>query len=441
MDWTVDQILALAPDEKSAAAGKKLASPAPWRNTGQDQRALWGECLGSARYQVRVDRADFGYRCTCPSRKLPCKHVLGLLLLSVNSPAAVPRSDPPQWIVEWLAQREARARNREEKQAQPAAKPVDAAAQARRAEQRQNRVLHGLDRLDLWLADIVRNGLAGLEHQPPSFWEEPARRLVDSQAPALAARLRKLGELPGASTRWPQKMLGELGRLALLTHAYRRLDRLSPPVQADLRQMVGWTLHQDEVVAQGEKVTDRWFILGQRVEDEERIRVQRSWLLGQSSARTAVVLQFSAAGQPFPEPIVPGVVVEAELVYWPSAFPQRAKLLSRRGEASRVAGRLPGAVSIDEFLDAAAGALAEHVWLDRILCVLRDVVPVPGDPAAWQIRDVRGAALPLARREHWRLLALSGGAGVDLAGEWNGEELLPLGVAVDGRYYLLDSPG
>jgi hypothetical protein len=55
----------------------------------------------------------------------------------------------------------------------------------------------------------------------------------------------------------------------------------------------------------------------------------------------------------------------------------------------------------------------------------------------WHVRDTAGGALPLSRGDHWTLLALSGGAPLDLAGEWNGEALLPLGAIVSDTYYPL----
>ncbi len=36
-----------------------------------------------------------------------------------------------------------------------------------------------------------------------------------------------------------------------------------------------------------------------------------------------------------------------------------------------------------------------------------------------------------ARREHWKLLALGGGHAFDLAGEWDGYALRPLGIYVN----------
>ncbi|WP_345024954.1 SWIM zinc finger family protein, partial [Nonomuraea roseoviolacea] len=44
---------------------------------------LFGECEGSGAtpYQTCVDLDGPAYRCGCPSRKAPCKHALGLLLV------------------------------------------------------------------------------------------------------------------------------------------------------------------------------------------------------------------------------------------------------------------------------------------------------------------------------------------------------------------------
>src|SRR5260370_15789372 len=106
-----------------------------------------------------------------------------------------------------------------------------------------------------------------------------------AQAHGIAARVRHLATIPNASRTWPEKLLDELGRLALLTHAYRRSEQLDTLLQEDVRQMIGWTLSQEEVGARGEIVSDDWLILGQTLDEEERVRVQRTWLLGIRSQR------------------------------------------------------------------------------------------------------------------------------------------------------------
>jgi hypothetical protein len=170
------------------------------------------------------------------------------------------------------------------------------------------------------------------------------------------------------------------------------------------------------------------------VDGEERLRTQRSWLISADGARTALVLQFSAVGAPFPQTIVPGTCQHGELVYWPSAYPQRALLKERTGKPAPLAGCLPGRDVIDDALAGVAHALSRQPWLDRFPFVLADVIPVPNE-GHWQLEDQTGARLPLTHGNHWRLLALSGGTPIDLAGEWNGTDLLPLGVVIDGAYY------
>jgi hypothetical protein len=350
VNLTADQVLALAPDPGAVTAARKLGVLKPWKGLGRDERTIWGECQGSALYQVRVDLSDMAAKCTCPSRKFPCKHALGLMLVAANSPEAFTGAVSPEWVTEWLARRTATA-ERKEARAVASDRAPDPAAQAKRADQRLARVTKGLDALDLWLHDLVRNGLAGAESQPAAYWEARAARLVDAQAPALASRVRRLAHVVGADARWPARVLDELGRIALLTHAFRRLESLPSPLRADVQRLIGWTLTQEEVAASGEVIADEWLVAGQWLEDDERMRVQRTWLVGARSSRTAVVLQFAAGSGPFPESLIPGTAFEAELVYWPSASPQRALIRSRAQIPPRVwSGRLPGFDSVEAFL-------------------------------------------------------------------------------------------
>ena len=430
---TPEQALALAPDSSSAQAGKKLAVAKHWKNLGRTPTALWGECQGSALYQVRVDLNGMAVKCSCPSRKLPCKHGLGLIILSINDQSALPEGEPPEWVASWLAKRSA------PKEAPPAKEnaksPEKVAAEAaKRAAKRQKLVEDGLDTLDLWLTDLVRNGIGVLEGQPTSFWEAQAARMTDAQAPGVATRLRRIAGIPGASDDWPVKLLGELGRLSLLIQAYRRLDTLDEGLREDVRQLIGWTILQDELAARGEHVADRWTVLGQWIDDQDRGREQRTWLMGERSGRLALVLQFSFANQPFPESFIPGSSFDAELHFYPGARPLRARVAERDGEPVANHERLPGSESVEAFLRARAEVISRQPWLDRLACVLRDVTPVCVSADSWWARDDSGAGLPLEGSDHWRLLALSGGNPVDLIGEWDGETLLPLGMIAEGIY-------
>src|SRR5579884_2253853 len=130
---TPDQVLARAPDAASANAGKQLSHPSSWRDLGQNQEVIWGECQGSALYQVRIERATFTVVCSCPSRKQPCKHGLGLLLLAAEQENAIAvRVDPPNWVTAWLSKRVAAKAAKETRARQHA----PTASQLKRAEKR-----------------------------------------------------------------------------------------------------------------------------------------------------------------------------------------------------------------------------------------------------------------------------------------------------------------
>ncbi|WP_431825986.1 SWIM zinc finger family protein [Burkholderia sp. F1] len=440
MQLTEQQVLALAPDSGSASNGKKLAQPKQWPLLGRNARAIWGECQGSGKnpYQVRVDLADFASKCSCPSFKFPCKHALGLLVLAANQPDAVAETDEtdePEWVTSWLDKRADNAARKEARATAKADAPVDDAAQQKRAEKRDQRVRDGLAALQVWLEDLVRNGLARLPSEGPGLWEQAAARLVDAQASGLAARVRALADLPGSRPDWPELLLAELGRLSLAVRAYERIEQLDPPLQQQLRQLIGYSLREDEVLAHGDTQHDCWQVIGQHIEADERVRVQRSWLIGARSGRHALLLQFAAGNQPFAASWLPGTAFEGELAFWPGAGSLRAML---KGVATPAAapGAFPLVRTHRQLLDAAATLLALNPWHERMATVLDACVPA-FENGQWRVVGADGDALPLAGRDQWLWAAIAGGAPHAVAVEWDGQAVRPLGLYADGRYQVL----
>src|SRR5688500_11207695 len=133
--WTPEQVLALAPDASSLSAGKELSSPAKWVSSGANVAAAWGEAKGSGAkpYQTRIDLSEPAFKCSCPSRKFPCKHALGLFLLTDSEPKAFKQKTPPEWVAQWLEGRGAKAEKKAKKAEEAAAAPPDPEAQAKRA--------------------------------------------------------------------------------------------------------------------------------------------------------------------------------------------------------------------------------------------------------------------------------------------------------------------
>jgi hypothetical protein len=430
MEWTTEQVLALAPDAASAQAGQALATPRKWLKLGADAQAAWGYCQGSGKvpYQTQIDMREPAFRCSCPSRKFPCKHGLGLLLLLATQPQAFKETSAPAWVSEWLATRAERAQKQADKQP---AKPPDTQAQAKRAEAREKKVAAGLAELDLWLRDLMRSGLAAAQTQPGSFWERAAARMVDAQAPGVARLIRQLPGVIASGAHWQVRLLERLAKLYLLVESYQRLATLAPETQADIRALIGWTINQEELLQQ-DGVRDLWLVAGQRVEEEERLRVQRTWLLGQTCGRAALHLQFAAPKQTFEQTLAAGALLDAELVFYPGAYPLRVLLKGAHEAVTLPGGGFPLKADAPAAARAAyAAALARNPWLELFPLTLAAVTPLrreEGQAARWYVRDDEAREWPLAPGypSCWKLLALSGGAPINLFAEWDGEHLWPL---------------
>src|ERR1700745_3134917 len=105
MSLTLGRIEALAPDQSSLAAARKLLKVLSWPTLAEGEGLVWGECQGSGAtpYRVVVSEADAGDKCTCPSRKFPCKHSLALMWMRVDKPAAFAAAAIPEWVKDWLS--------------------------------------------------------------------------------------------------------------------------------------------------------------------------------------------------------------------------------------------------------------------------------------------------------------------------------------------------
>ncbi|MER5764380.1 SWIM zinc finger family protein [Streptomyces sp. NPDC002082] len=458
--WTAEQVLALAPDDASRKAGAKLGAAGPWSQTGGSASgAVWGLCKGSGStpYRTVVDLSGPAYKCSCPSRKFPCKHALGLLLLwaaeGLDTPAGA-----PDWADEWLAERAAKA-------ARPAADgsgragPADEEGARKRAERRAARIGAGVTELEQRLADLVRGGLAGQERAGYAAWEETAARMVDAQAPGLAARVRELGTIPSCGAGWPARMLEEAALLHLLDRSWLGVSGLPEPLAATVRSRLGL-----QPRTEGEAVRDHWLVLAQydTASPDGRLTTRRIWLRGLASGRPALVLDFGPPGRPPGLALPVGLVLEAEARFRPGSAGLRADLGERfaPAEPCRTA---PTGVSTGAALEAYGAALREDPWLESWPVVLGPVVPIPGGrqerqggpggpggrqegaqgegpgaqqgAGAWQLADAEGmSALPVPLTGAgsrpgaglWQLAALSGGGPLTVFGECGHRGFTPL---------------
>ncbi|HET8916123.1 MAG TPA: SWIM zinc finger family protein, partial [Propionibacteriaceae bacterium] len=414
--WPRRRVVSLAPDRASIVAATALAGTRTWLDLGTDSRGLWGSCSGERGqlYQTVVDvGSPPAYMCSCPSRKVPCKHALALLLQWSDGLVSIGK--PPPFAAGWLDERAL-----PKMQSEPASTSrqpgelVDPAAAAKRAAARAERVAAGLDELDQWLCDQIRGGIAGLERAGYAHFDTMAARMVDAQAPGIAGMLRAI-PAEFASIGWPSRVLEQLGALHLLVQAHRRLDELPADLAATVRARIGYSVSKSEVLALS-GIVDHWFAVGMVDTAEYRLDTRRVWLFGAASGRWAVIMSFAPPGGPLDDTVLAGYVLQARLHFYPGSGQFRALV----GEqTSATAGRtMPPAESFAEVRARFARLVAADPWAARMPAVV-NAVPVPS-AASWRLRAPAGECCEIIDlpEEPWPLLARSGGEPLEIFGEW-----------------------
>jgi hypothetical protein len=420
--WTAERVTALAPDAESVKSGKGLSTAIKWSNLGGNEQALWGECKGSGSkpYQTRVDLSSVAFKCTCPSRKFPCKHSLGLMFLYASDQELFPCMEPPGWVTDWLTSRADRAEKRTEKATREV--EIDPAARAKREAKRADRVADGLQELEQWLLDLVRSGLATAPQKPWSFWDKMGARLVDTQVPGLARKVRELGAIVSTKSDWPRRLLEKLCELQLAIDAWRKRDSLPEPLRADIDAVLGVQMRKEEVIASGEGIEDVWHVWGRTLdEDADGMRVQRAWLVGQNSGRRTLILDFAHRTQTIENALPAGTVFSGKLVYYPGSVPLRALVVSNSTQDAAFSSAHVG--QIDEELGRWRKSVSANPWLPELPLLLRDVTIQRRAEGQWELVASNGTSLPLVDTQVrlWQLLAISNAQPAVVFGTWNGE--------------------
>jgi hypothetical protein len=442
----------LAPDQASLKAGAGLAKPAKWSGLGasRDGTLMWGECAGSGAnpYRVMADLRDLGNKCTCPSRKFPCKHVIGLMWMEAQSLAPFPPADTPVWVTEWLARRRpgaakaaaasepAAAKNLDAAQAQQeaqaaqekqAAAPEDPkaaarreAAAAKRAEDVERAILETLDALEQWIGDQLRQGLSAFIDDVAVRCRRIAARLVDGKAQALAGRVDELPSrllaLPAGDR--PRGAVAELSKLILLARAFR-----ATPADPEIRRAVATSETREAVLSHPQALHAQgcWEVLAERVQTRrDGLVSQTVWLLNLSNdgPRFAMLLDFFPASAGRRGSVwTPGERFRAELVFYPGRHPLRAFLLQREVVAHEAGWPEPQ----ETLVEALTTPLLAQPWtLDLPLLLPAGRIARDGAGQSWWRSRDGGLALPLIKKAQG---LMCGAELTRAAALWSGQRL------------------
>jgi hypothetical protein len=318
----------------------------------------------------------------------------------------------------------------------------------RRAADRLERVQAGAAELELFLKDLLRQGLLALPDKGTAFFEKTAARMVDAKAPGLASLVRAFNELPyhDGDNQWHSQALALCARTWLLLEAFQQFDTLPTPVQDDLRNLIGWTIKRSEILENQslERIEDDWLCAGRMLTLEEDLLVLRQWFVGLRSQRSALLLDFAHKTQAPPTSLfLAGKTQRASFVFYPSNRPERALALGEPTGSSKHPSDFERALPYPSWAAAqrdCAAQWARFPWADDLLLCVRDLT-LARHEGTWFLRDAEGAAWPLspesegARALH--LLAVSGANPLTMFVLKRKGKIFPLGVFTQNAYCLL----
>ncbi len=433
MPFTEDQILALAPDEASKKSGKDLANPSKWVSKGANEQVLWGEAQGSGSkpYQTQIDLQQIAFKCSCPSRKFPCKHGLGLMLFYSRQQKDFTSRDAPLWVTDWLSKRT----EKEDKKVSREEKPVDEAAQAKRQQARQQKISDGIAELRLWLKDIIRNGILNIPDKGFGYFENMAKRMVDAQAPGLANMIRGAGDCNFYSEGWQSAFMDQLAAIYLVIEGYTNKAHLNEPAQQDIKTWIGFTQSQEELKVQA-GITDTWLVLSKQSIEVDTITTERNWLYGTQSNKYALVLQFIVSGQGGQLTFTPGMFVQAELAFYPSIAPLRA--IVKTQTATNSVAHFTVFQNWQQVTETETQLCAEMPVRNERPFIIQQLIPVQFNNQWWlQDEDKKMMQLKNEHKSIWKLLALSGGEAMNMAVIGKEDKYEPVGVWYKNEYKTL----
>jgi len=371
--FELTQVESLAPDQASLKAASGLAKQSKWLTLNHEADLWWGECQGSGAnpYRTVVDSGQVGYKCTCPSRKFPCKHSLALMWLAAQSPQLFTPGTTPEWVSDWLGRRRttatpdasdekpkpsksiAQATTDADIEAaitdnDPAAAAKKEAASRKRLENTRTMIADGLDDLNGWISDQLQTGLMTFTSTAADRCRRIAARLVDNKAAGLASRLDEMPSrlLAVPSEERPDAAIREFGKLVLLTKAWR-----TNPDDPQASRDVATAPRRDDILADpaSQHLHGRWEVVGEQIRNRRDGLVSHStWFLQVSTNITqfALLLDFYPASSGRPETsFAVGTQYDGAMVFYPAPAPLRAIAIDLTPVS--VADQLPWPVHTD----------------------------------------------------------------------------------------------
>ena len=321
---------------------------------------------------------------------------------------------------------------KDEKKAIQKDKPIDEAAQLKRQKARTEKVNEGINELLLWIKDIFRGGLLTIPEKQNSLFENISRRMIDAQAPGLAAQLKDLGNMNYFSEGWESLFLEKILRLYLLLKGYQNSLSQDSLLQEDLRSLIGFTQNQEDLKNK-EGIKDKWVVLAKQTMEEEQLLVERNWLYGIKTKQYALILQFYVRNQVPAFTFTAGSLYDACLVFFNSTVPLRAIIKESNISQTRMVPE--GIKNWKEVIELQTSRNSRYPFLDSYPFIVDALKPVLINNQ-WWLEDTEKNIMPVTRDYAgiWKLLSISGGESKSISLLSNTDTFIPLGIWNNNEY-------
>jgi len=486
--WTSQQIVGLSQNDYHVRSSRSLAVASRWKSLAIDDTYIWGTITlkntagtisiqatttnkttsatvakpvtGSTKtaankskqvIQTAIRLEDFQSSCTCVSHHSPCQHAMALLFMlddvNYSGNNIFSAKSQPDWLKEAFT----------DVPEQRFGDNNTAITNQELVTSKHEVIAQGLAELELWLSDLLRGGLNRFKDKPHDYTNAMSHRLIDSDLQALARDINKFALIPkqhmfkrhaAQSSNWPELLLAEIGRIYALIQAFKRLDDLPKAVQGDVYMALGWP----QVDATSQSISDNWYILGKAVEQQGKLKEQRTWLYGKQSHKLAFITRRYKANERLNQHLLTGTTLDAELQFYNSQHPLKAEVSNQATatvsstEASPHLEFSSIAIAHEKFRKAKA----QNPWLRQFPMFLGNVAPSREQSKiakskskvdTWTIHDQAGYQLPVVRnfKYGWHLMALGLSDQLNFLAEWNGYDLKPVSLKQDEHMHDIQS--
>lgn len=353
--FTEDQLESLAPDNASVKAAQKVYSKTSWQ-VSKSERAVWTQIKGSGKkpYFTRMDLEQTAFKCSCPSRKFPCKHGLSLVLFLSNTDFdSITVEEEPDWVKEWIDKR----RKTSEKKASKPKKEVDPVKQAKNKDNKWKNAVKSIEYLEMWLHDFVKNGMIDLQSKSNKYYDNLMQRMVDFKLSGINTFIRPLRDINFSEINWQEKVLKQIHLLNLIVKTIKNHENLDSDFKKELALLLGWNLKKEALLQakDTEIIDDVWYVVNVIINEEENLTSRKVYLYGITSNRFLYVLDFAYMGRGFIDAYAKGRKLQAKIAVYPGLHKMRA-IVKVRGNSVNIS---PDLKPIENF-ETAHNLFIEH---------------------------------------------------------------------------------